>query len=176
MLKYLLFLTFFILFFPANISAQIPSETLATNSPQVRNRLQLLSNLQALNDHFNRFHPRLQALINRLRKINMRLERRLAKLIVSRSMLDRLTPQITRISADLDKTDKELLAISNLWQNIMNNKSREDFQTLKKRLTDLLNVLDNIVSNQKNLVKEMKKYKVKPEPKVKVTTNSAITN
>ena len=58
----------------------------------------------------------------------------------------------------------------------MNNKSRDEFQALKKRLADLLVALENIASEEKNLVKEMKKYKAKVQPTVKVTTNSAVIN
>ncbi|OGG17920.1 hypothetical protein A3D78_07240 [Candidatus Gottesmanbacteria bacterium RIFCSPHIGHO2_02_FULL_39_14] len=173
-----IYLLLFILttFYPSNVSAETPTVTLATASPQVRNRLQLLSNLPALNERFNRFHARLSVLINRLRKINLRLERRLSKLDAKKNITDRSKNQLTAISANLDKAEKELLAVSDLWSAIMNNKSRDEFQALKKRLADLLVALENIASEEKNLVKEMKKYKAKVQPTVKVTTNSAVIN
>ena len=104
MLKYLIIIIILSLLVPSGLSAQTVTDSTATATPQVRNRLQLLNNLDALGLHFNRIYHRLQALIGRLKKINLRLQKRLAKLELKSGDLSLLTAQYTPLSTTPDQS------------------------------------------------------------------------
>src|SRR3990170_6532943 len=161
MVKYFLLFTIVSLLIPFNILAQTPSDSIATVSPQVRNRLQLLTNPEILDNIFQRFYRHLQGLVNRLKIINMRIEKRLAKLDVTKTVSDRLKSQFSKITVSLDKISQELTDIEAGWKSIKETKSRDEFQSLRKRLTNLIALIEGVLTDQKNLIKEIKKYKAK---------------
>src|SRR3989344_1022617 len=175
MIKKFLLLFLFSILFPLQVRAQtLAPSSVASVSPQIRNRLQLLLNPDAADSHFQRLHRRLKALFSRLAKINNRIEKRISKITASSNITNRLNSQNKSIKVDLDNINKELLKVENSWKIIKENKNSEGYETLKKQITNLLNSSESVVINQKTLVKELKKYKSKPEPTQKVSTESTV--
>ena len=159
------------LIFPFQVFGQSISQNQATVSPIVRNRLQLLNNPEAADNHFRQISRRITALINRFNKINSRIKTRIGKLQESKTVVNRLNSQLDVISGKLANLENKQKEIEDSWRVVLENKSSQDYQTLKNKLKEVVNSLKALIDEEKSLLKELKKFKSIEQPE-KVATPS----
>lgn len=175
MFKNFLILILIALIFPKSILGQTPSQ-IATVSPQLRNRLQLLNNPKVAQNHFRRFERRLKALMLRQKKINTRIESRLGKISASQNIIDRIKRELILINTNINAVEKELASLIESWNNLVKNNDNTKFPAFKKRMSSLFSMIDSVITDQKNILKEIKKYKAQSNPREKVASESTLNN
>lgn len=176
MQKILIFIFFVLLIFPSEVKSQTVSQPQASSSPQLRNKLQLLGNTKLADPHFRRFDRRFKVLLTRIRKINGRIDSRMDKIVASAAVLKRFNSQADKINTSLAAAEKKHTDLLVLWDNILESKDSQNFKNLKNEMAANLKSVESLISEEKVLIKELKKYKSKADPAQKAATSSTLNN
>ena len=169
MLKLLIALTICSLLIPGITYAQVPTIE-ASLSSQSRNRLQLLSSPEKANLHFNRLSNRLSGILTRVKNIHTRIEARFGKIVATQTVKDRIRRDINRVESNIISLESEIDKLESSWNILIKNNSSTDFPGFKKSVSGIFDLLDAVITDQKNILKELKKYKSQISPTQKVAT------
>lgn len=183
MIKKLFTILLLAIIFPVAVHAQSSTPNLsppvspqASSSPVLRNRLQLLKSPLTADNKYRQLDKRFTGFLNRLKNINLRFEKRLAKLIVNKTTLDKLKNSLDGLNTEIGAHEKEKGFLLEDWTKLINSNSSDQYPAFKKRITAFFASLDSLLADEKSLLKEIKKYKSAPEPTVKEATSSNTPN
>lgn len=158
-MKIIIYLTVFLLtaiFGPA--SAQTPEISTSSRAGQVRNKMQLLKSSEKLIRLYQTLVRRLKAYAKRLANINNRLRSRLAKLKISQATGRSLTSRLETLDENTVSLESDLTEIEIAWQNLTDEK--QAIQNFTSGLRKLYAKIENLIAEQKKLIKELKKYDI----------------
>ena len=170
----ILFLLLLIL--PRPSYAQVSSPTSAAMIKQPTNSSSLFKNTALANRYFARFIKRSDAILNRLKKIQVRMERRLTKVDATVSANVKLQTELKSLSSQITSLEQEKSALQLNWDQIVKDNDKGQYPAFKKKMEEFLNKSEVLINRHKSLLKELKKFKNKAEPTQKVATQSDINN
>lgn len=154
-----IFILLLIIFFTSS-SISLAQSVSPVSTSSARNKLILLEAPLNGEVHFNRFKTRTNVVLVRLNKLHSRILTRIAKLKIDANSLKKINLQINSIKTDLSDLEKTLNALDQDWQNIKTTKNKADYLSLKKNLDQTLLKIEEILKNQKLILKDLKKYKL----------------
>jgi len=157
----LISLIFFTIVLPVQ-AQRIEQTDKASDSPSVkRNQLQLLTADSKANLIFKILERRIEAMIKRLDKMNNRISRLLARADTTQANIARYEDQIAGLNRKIIELKISLDTLKEQWQAYSSAPEKEKYALIKTDIQDLIKEINDVIAEEKNLLRQINRYKLK---------------